>query len=567
MNNLTAAPGMGLLPLQGGLPATSEAKEILAPRKTVDEYLNEVSYAEDPDYVPSAFALKFIDFIKMVTDGKGESSPSPTFHYKMLDNVGTKASRVANLASRGTSKTSLLAEYLLFYIAIYGELDGFGKVNVTMYVSDTMENGVKNLVKNMQSRYDASNFLKRYIPDAKFNQTEMLFKNASGKSSYVRMFGASSGIRGFKYFGQRPQLALFDDLLSTENANSDTILSRIEDMVYKGVMPSLDITHKKVIFSGTPFNAADPLYKAIESPAWLSNVYPIAEHWPCTREEFVGAWPERFSYDALWDDWELALADKQTAAFMQELMLRITNPEDRMIEDTDIIWYSRDALLQQRGNYNFYITTDFANSEQKAADNSSISVWAVSNNGDYYWVDGILKQQLMDKNFDDLFMLAHRYAPLGVGIETNGQQGGYIPLLQKEMIARNIYFPIARSTVAKGRGPLGIQAPTNKSKIQRFNTVLPLFTRHKLFLPEELKEGEIMMEAVKELKGVTVRGIVSRRDDWLDTVSMLGLMQIFTPANGGATLALGGPKSPDSFWGRFNNRSQSGSGQNESYYV
>ena len=34
------------------------------------------------------------------------------------------------------------------------------------------------------------------------------------------MFGAKSGVRGFKAFGNRPVLAILDDLVSEEDANS-----------------------------------------------------------------------------------------------------------------------------------------------------------------------------------------------------------------------------------------------------------------------------------------------------------------------------------------------------------
>lgn len=38
--------------------------------KTVEEWLNGVSYKEDPDYVPSIFATMFVDFIKLVNGVK-----------------------------------------------------------------------------------------------------------------------------------------------------------------------------------------------------------------------------------------------------------------------------------------------------------------------------------------------------------------------------------------------------------------------------------------------------------------------------------------------------------------
>jgi len=519
--------------------------------KSVDDYLNEVSYAEDPNYVPSTFAVKFIDFIKMVNDGRGESSPSPTFHYKMLDSIANKDERIANLASRGTAKTSIFAEYLILYIAVYGEIDGFGIVDAIIYVSDTVENGVKSLKKNIEYRYEHSEFLQKYVPEVVFNQTELWFTNASGTRTGVRMFGASTGIRGTKILAKRPQLAIFDDLLSDKNAKSDGIIESIEDTLFKGANHALDPTHRKMIFSGTPFHQGDPLYKAIESGAWVSNVYPICEEFPCSREEFQGAWPERFTYDFVRKEYESAKLEGQLHAFNQELMLRITSEEDRLIENSEILWYDRDLLLQNKHNYNFYVTTDFATSEKRSADFSGISVWAINSHNHRFWVDGILKKQTMDLNIDDLFRLCHKYEPLGVGIETNGQQGGFIPWIQKEQLSRNIYFPIAKSIRANGKGSLGIASPTNTNKLERFNTVLPLFKQGKVHLPEQLKEDAIMVEAVKELKGIMKKGIVSRYDDWLDTVSQMGLMEMFTPSkySTDGSMPLSGDSREGNFWG------------------
>ncbi len=41
-------------------------------KKTVDQWLNDIDYTDDPTYVPSEFALEFISFIKLVNGDKGE---------------------------------------------------------------------------------------------------------------------------------------------------------------------------------------------------------------------------------------------------------------------------------------------------------------------------------------------------------------------------------------------------------------------------------------------------------------------------------------------------------------
>ena len=109
-------------------------------KKTVTEWLNEVSYDDDPSYVPSMFALQFVTFIKLVNGGEGEENLTPVIHLKMLDKIASSSRNVANMIFRGAGKTTLLAEYLILYIAVYGELPEFGKVSVGMYISDSMEN-------------------------------------------------------------------------------------------------------------------------------------------------------------------------------------------------------------------------------------------------------------------------------------------------------------------------------------------------------------------------------------------------------------------------------------------
>ncbi|MGZ0190360.1 MAG: hypothetical protein ACKVH0_20570, partial [Alphaproteobacteria bacterium] len=181
--------------------------------KTVDDYLNEVDYSVDPLYVPSEFALEFVSFLKLVNGDKGEEHKTPVMHYHMLDNIAGKKQNTANMAHRGSSKTSIFSEYLFLYIATYGGIPGFGDVGFAMYVSDSVENGVKNLRKNIEFRWENSEFLQQYVPETKFTDIRWEFTNAAGKLFIVRGYGALSGVRGAKEIGQRPTLAVLDDLV------------------------------------------------------------------------------------------------------------------------------------------------------------------------------------------------------------------------------------------------------------------------------------------------------------------------------------------------------------------
>lgn len=336
----------------------------------------------------------------------------------MLDKITSKNQYIANLCFRGAAKTTLFMEYFTLFLAVFGHLPSLGKVEGMIYVSDSMDNGVKSARKNIEFRYNNSPFLQQWIPKATFTDNYLEFVNAEGHRLGVKMFGAKTGLRGTKIFGKRPVLCVLDDLVSDDDARSRTSMEAIKDTVYKGVNHALDPTRRKVIFNGTPFNKEDILIEAVESGAWDVNVWPVCEKFPCTREEFQGAWEDRFSYDYINDQYQMALKTGKLASFYQELMLRISSEDERLIQDSEIKWYSRTQLLRLRSCYNFYITTDFATSEKQVSDYSVISVWAYGSNGDWFWVDGIACRQTMDKNFDDLFRLVQEYQPQQVGVET-----------------------------------------------------------------------------------------------------------------------------------------------------
>jgi predicted phage terminase large subunit-like protein len=493
--------------------------------KSVEAYLNGISYANDPHYVPSDFSLKFINFIKLVNGEAGEEHKSPVMHYHMLDQIELGGPNIANMCARGTAKTTLLGEYLFLYLACFGELPGLGSVNLALYVSDSIENGVKNMRKNLEFRWQNSDFLQKYVPFTRFTDIRWEFRNVEGKTFIVKGYGAKTGVRGAKEMGTRPQLAILDDLISDEDARSQTVINSVEDTVYKAVNFALHPTNYKIIWSGTPFNARDPLYKAVESGAWSVNVYPICEEFPCDKEDFRSCWADRFNYAYVKNQYNKAVKTGKIESFNQELMLRIMSEEDRLVADSEIMWYNRSNILQNMGAYNFYITTDFATGDKEFNDYSVISVWAYNSNGDWFWVDGICEKQDMKENWDDLFRLAQIYRPQKVGIEISGQQKGFISWCDEQMQTRNIYFTLAQEPNSQQRG---IRPVTQK--IVRFNVVLPLFKLHKVWFPLELKTSKPMAEAMDELTLASKKGFKSKHDDFIDTISMLGSMDPWKPS-------------------------------------
>ncbi len=497
-------------------------------KKTLDEWLDGVDYSDFDSYVPSEFALMYLQFIKLVNGKEGEQNKTPVIHLKMLDKLVSGNRRIANLCFRGAAKTTLFFEYLTLFIAVMGGIPGFGDITGMIYVSDSMDNGVKSARKNIEYRYWNSEFLQHWLPSegVKFTDAYIEFLSKGGHRLGVKMFGAKTGIRGTKIFGKRPTLAVLDDLVSDDDAKSKASMSAIKDTVYKGIDYALDPRKRMIVFNGTPFNLEDILIEAVQSGAWDVNVWPVCERFPCERHEFVGAWEDRFSYDFVKDQYEMSVLTGKVEAFQQELMLRISSEENRLVQDHELLWYKRNELLARKDNYNFYITTDFATSDKQSADDSVISVWAYNEAGNWFWVDGTANRQTMDKTMDDLFCFARIYKPQSVGIEVTGQQGGFIQWIQAEMLRRNTFFNLASSEKS---GQPGIRPMQNK--LTRFNMVVPWFKTQRMWFPEELKTGHVMVgKMMTQIRLATSNGLKGK-DDIIDTISMLAFLKPYAPSS------------------------------------
>ncbi len=492
-------------------------------KQSVDAWLNEVDYKlMEKEYMPTPFSLTFMNFIKLVNGVEGESNKTPVFHLKMLDKLASKEQYIVNLVFRGAAKTTLFMEYLSLYLGVFHHIPNFGSIDGMIYVSDSMENGVKSARKNIEYRYNNSDFLQEWLPKATFTDAYIEFTNKNNERLGIKLFGAATGLRGTKIFGKRPVLAILDDLISDDAANSKVQMNTIKDTVYKGINYALDPKKRKVVLNGTPFNKDDVLIEAVESGAWNVNVWPVCERFPCKEEDFAGAWPDRFSYDVIKSQYDIAIATGKTAAFQQEMMLRISSEEERLVLDSDIRWYSRKQLLNHKNNFNFYITTDFAVSSRRTADYSAIGVWAYNNNADWFWVDGITERQTINKTIDQLFMFVSMYQPQSVGIEITGQQLAFITWLQEQMMSRNIWFNFASSS----SNLPGIR-PT-QDKFTRFSLVVPWFKAGKMFFPEEMRESVALGRMMEQISLATINGLKGH-DDCIDVISMLGYLKPWKP--------------------------------------
>jgi predicted phage terminase large subunit-like protein len=324
---------------------------------------------------------------------------------------------------------------------------------------------------------------------------------------------------------------------SDAEANSPVILENIHDTVYSDVLNALHGAKSIAVMIGTPYNKNDPVYKAIETGAWVPVVFPICKtiRSNLKKEEFKGVWEDRHSYEAVMKRWRKAVKGNTVNAFMKELMLRISNEEDRMIKEDWIEWFDRGNVLQNAHKYNWYFTSDYTTTGGEDSDLSGAAIWAVNSAGDYMLVDLILDKMDLVFQYEETFRLINAYKKragyLPAGIEIDGQQKVHIFALKQMMQQRGEYFTIA---MQKGSNHIGIKSGGVK-KIDRFRPMVPMFQNHKIWFANELKGTPQMDELLDELKYLTHAAANSKHDDGLDLISQMNSMPIIIPADDGTT--------------------------------
>lgn len=555
------------------------------PLPTVDELLDTIDLTF-PNYTPSKDALHFWNTMQLIKGPAFFTAGIPILHYYFIDlvfnnvdrdslpyskevnkAVRLKRNKLAILCSRGLSKSTTFSCFLVIYMAMFGRLPGLERVGIgdsvrfVIGVGDSQEGGAKVMCNTLRDMIEESDLLKEYFERIRCTDAEIELVRAGSGSIAERSFmfrtkGAQSGIRGQRYKGERIDVIIADDLVKNESdSRSETIMGSISSTIYSDATHALRAQGGMEILIGTPFNKNDIVYTAIET-GWTPLVVPICNKITAetTKKDWIGAWPEMHTFERVKDRYLDMQEAEQGRAFQQELMLRISSEEDKLIKKDQVQMYSRKSLMKNLENYNIYITTDLTASNSTKGDFSCVMAWAVSSNGDWFLLDASVQKMTISEQYEPIFRMVRQWAAkygrnVYVGIEVDGQQQLNIFALKKQMIEYNTHFNFAKQ-IGSNYGKEGIsRRQATGAKHEQFMRVHPLFQNHKMYFAEELMESPDMKEVMNELNYITYEGITSKHDDALDCISMIAAIDVRLPSMGNATLE---KETADSkIWGNF----------------
>jgi len=526
----------------------------------VDEALDNIDLTFG-GYTPSEDALKFFNIVRLVL-GEDPEVGNGLMHYFLVDLVYGNITRdnypyapdvkekirinprkTAIIASRFSAKSTIITAFMPIVTAVTGKIPNFGDVMFWVSFGDSQQAGAKVQANTVRDICMDSAFCKEYFERMRFTDEECEFirKGSGPEKKRAFMFkvkGAAGGsVRGIRYKTERPQIFTFDDIIKNEaDANSPIIMAKLRSMIYSDAENALG-RKGKIIIVNTPFNKKDPVYAALESGVWTPVCIPICEniYLDMPKSEYRGSWEEMKTFEDVMEKYEDSYYGDTLREFNQELMLRISSEEDKLVKEDQIQWYSRKAIEQNLGSYNLYMTTDLTASNSLKGDFSVIMMWALNSKGDWFMLDAVVKKMTIDEQYKPIFAMNNKWGAkygrnVSVGIEIDGQQQLNLHSLKKQQIEYNSFFTFAKQ-IGSPYGKEGIsRRQATGAKHEQFMRVHPLFQQHKIYFPEELKDTPDMKELLSELNYVTYEGFGSKHDDALDGISMIAAMDVVLPS-------------------------------------
>jgi len=467
-------------------------------------------------YMPKKTSLAFFSWVNINVPYEGFATPK--MHFMMIDELIGEDSgdEVQAMVHREGAKTTVLSKYLPLYIASTGELPNFGEVLNCIIFSATYDQAV-DLLKGIRSAWENSEEMQRTIFLAKNKDNKIIadtekyicFENENKVRIHIQAKGAGQSMRGTQKDGKRPQLMIFDDILTDSIMFSKDERKKLKSWYYSSVVPAGDSQHCKKIVVGTPMTDDDLLSEMLRSSTYKSIKFPIADKFPVPENEIISSWKDYHTPKKIMKAYNEAKEMGAEGDFFREKMLEVVNDELRLFPEEMFSYYNYKDL-KESGNMSgmyFFSTMDIAVSKKQHADFSFIMTIGVNKEGHWFIVKVDHGRLNPTEIIDKLFEHVKKFKPMDVRGEKASLQQVLDHFIQERMMKTGIYFQT---------NPLENNSITSKE--QRIVALQPLMKMKKIHFPNDI-DADAMAELLYEMKGYIKTGATTAHDDGIDCLA------------------------------------------------
>lgn len=336
---------------------------------------------------------------------------------------------------RGFAKTTICGLAIPLYYALLRTRDFMVYVSESGTHSEMCVNNIRAELGGNEVIIEIFGNLVPERSDSSKKWTEKLFETTTGFAMAAR--GSGSQIRGLNHKSRRPQVELWDDLQSREDAENPVQRAKLKTWVYQDAMPALPELDEDatIIALGTLLHRDCFLVEILDDPEWTVIRLSVENAWG----DYI--WPENI--DAEKDNRKKLQYQRvgRLAGYYLEYRSQIVVEEAQKFQRSRFI-YQPTARNEFAA---IVIYCDPAISQKTTGDAAVIQVGGITKKGVVNILDEWRGRSLPDmptQIIDNYFRLAMQWRPNEHGFEKNGFQASLETSMRTEMFRRGYYFEI-----------------------------------------------------------------------------------------------------------------------------
>ena len=320
----------------------------------------------------------------------------------------------------------------------------------------------------------------------------------------IEAYGKGGAIRGASWGTRRPDIIIVDDIQSSEDARSETILNDewrwfLDDIKFLGrvsriFMIANNLGERCII---------ERIHRGEGDFGFICEKVPVADG---LLEDSKPAWPERYTMKQILKDRDSYRDAGELSIWTRNMMCECVAEEDRIFQREMFRYYDSSDTQKIARTCNVYLRIDPSAQVKESSDPSAFVVIGINGDNNYFWLDVVNKRLKHSEKIDTVFQLCTKWDFMNVGVE-NSKEG--IILMQdliEQMPKRNIFFKL----VELKHG--------NKAKEIRIEALEPLYKSNIVWFPNR---ADWLTEVEQQHIMFSKTGKMTLHDDIIDAAAYI----------------------------------------------
>ncbi len=363
----------------------------------------------------------------------------------------------------------------------------------------------KAFLRQIKREFEANQRLRAWFPEVlwpnlrdapKWSEDDGLIVQRQGNPKEATL--EAWGLVDSQPTGRHFALMVYDDVVTRESVTTPEMIAKVTEAWE--LSRNLSSEGGRTRYIGTRYHFNDTYGVILEREAAIPRIYaatrdgkPEGKPRFMSRERLAGKHREMGPY-----------------TFACQMLQDPRADETQGFKEDWLRFYDSEPAEVARGA-NRYVLVDAASAKKAGSDYTCLWVWALGQDGNYYWIDAVRDRLNLKQRADRLFQLHRRWRPEAVGYERYGLMAD-VEYVQERMERENYRFELRE---------LGGQVAKN----DRIRRLIPAFAQGRIYLPRRLlqvdAQGRVSDLTRTFLEQEYRRFPVSRHDDMLDAASRI----------------------------------------------